>query len=595
MRPHRLRPLAALAAATGALACAAAAQAVISQPLDPPFPVVHLPEQADGRTDGNAGDGLGWDISTGDVNGDGTGDTVIGSQGDYVQVVFGQLPPDVGTPEAPGAPGFRIVGNGVGTLAEVVGDVNGDGLEDIVVKGPADELYLLVPGKADGAIVDLDALAGSGFPGLVQFRSKDDGTGGTVSVHRLGDATGDGLDDVLFFDSAVGKGRAYVVFGKRDTRAVTLDDLGRGGYRVVAGKGRRIDAASDAGDVNGDGRADLAVSDRLCNSSETGCVWIVFGRDDTSDVDLDGLGAGGYRIKGGSGFDRMGDELANVGDVNGDGVPDLAIGSHTLPVYVVWGQRGFRDRTLTLKPGIFPGYAIDAGDTADPLDYRLAGGGDLNGDGLAELVIGDYGSSNNAAWVVYGKRTRQDVTLDTPGIGVRIDGPRSTRFGQAMAFRRTASQADLLVGAWRDDQDGLVDSGSVYRVDADVPASFAPVEDVRFSAEETRFVAAPTAQGPTLGFTALEPLRVRLAVLKLQPGKRVGAQGRCVPGTPGKGQRACIARRRVGGAAFAVRTAGPVSKPVRATFAPGTYALTVTVSRADGTTVGPFRTVFRVQ
>ena len=187
----------------------------------------------------------------------------------------------------------------------------------------------------------------AGFGGFV-INGNDPVDFSGFSVSGAGDVNGDGLADLIVgahYASPGGNfsyaGESYVVFGKADTTAVNLSD-GFGGGFVING----IDpfdfsgfSVSGAGDVNGDCLADLIVgapgadqgADPGVNSSE-GESYVVFGKADTTAVNLsdvaDGLG-GGFVINGIDPFDFSGFSVSAAGDVNGDGLADLIVGAFT--------------------------------------------------------------------------------------------------------------------------------------------------------------------------------------------------------------------------------------------------------------------------
>jgi FG-GAP repeat len=300
-------------------------------------------------------DRVGTSVSgAGDVNGDGRPDLLVGARQAHLSdegaayVVFGKsstTPVDLG---ALGDGGFRIEGfdaNGfVGSAVAGPGDVNGDGRPDLLVGAPgahgdADSLVsgaaFVVFGKASSTAVDLGALgADDGFKiGGVSF---GDGTGGAVSGAR--DVNGDGLMDVLVGADQADPGghdlagSAYVVFGKTTPTPVDLDALGSGGFRIDGSSAlQRVGASvSDAGDVNGDGRADVVVGARSSDSngrSDSGSAYVVFGKTSTTTVDLATLGSAGIRIDGASAGDHAGTDVSGPTDVNGDRRPDVLVGA----------------------------------------------------------------------------------------------------------------------------------------------------------------------------------------------------------------------------------------------------------------------------
>jgi hypothetical protein len=151
-------------------------------------------------------------------------------------------------------------------------------------------------------------------------------------------------------------------------------------------------AVSAAGDVNGDGIGDLAVGapDR-CNDLQTR-VFVVFGRRDLGRVDLDALGSGGYAIAGAPTFDA-GRVLAPAGDVNRDGIPDLALGDPDSDppgredagsVIVVYGKRSADPiRLRSLGAG---GYRWLGPEPGARFGFWLANAGDFDGDGRSDLL-----------------------------------------------------------------------------------------------------------------------------------------------------------------------------------------------------------------
>ena len=131
-------------------------------------------------------------------------------------------------------------------------------------------------------------------------------------------------------------GESYVVFGKANTLPVDLSDVvaGAGGF-VINGinvqdqSGRSV---SGAGDVNGDGLADVIVGAHRGDpgeNSNAGESYVVFGKADTAPVSLADVvaGTGGFVINGIDGYDRSGRSVSGGGDVNGDGLADLIVGA----------------------------------------------------------------------------------------------------------------------------------------------------------------------------------------------------------------------------------------------------------------------------
>jgi len=367
------------------------------------------------------GDDFGFSVAgAGDVNGDGLDDLVIGAPladpaGESF-VVFGKADgadvdlADLGTAQDP--TGFRIVGIDAGDEAghsvAGAGDVNGDGLADVIIGAPgaepggnarAGESYVVF-GKDDNTQVDLADLGSETGLGGFKINGIDPFDEAGASVSGVSDFNGDGLDDVIIGVAGASNsaGENYIVFGKTENTTVGLINLGTSGFRIdgtVAGD-RAGASVSGAGDVNGDGLDDALIG--APGTGYAGATYVLLGRPGNGNVDLTNLGAGGFRINGLAPA-RIGASVSSVGDVNGDGLDDLILGApfadpggreEAGESIVVFGKADALDIDLAnLGSG---GFRIAGKDVQDRSGGSVAGGGDLNGDGLSDLVIGAPGA-----------------------------------------------------------------------------------------------------------------------------------------------------------------------------------------------------------
>jgi Ca2+-binding RTX toxin-like protein len=413
--------------------------------------------------------------SAGDVNGDGLDDLIVGalyadgpadgrSRAGDSYVIFGKAGGIGATIDlaaiatGDGSLGFVLRGESAydlsGASVASAGDVNGDGFDDVIVgapfaDGPADgRLYAgdsyVIFGKAGGfdATIDLAAItAGDGSLGFVlQGERADDRSG--RSVASAGDVNGDGFDDLIVgayradgpADGRPYAGDSYVIFGKAGGFGATIDlasiTAGDGSLGfVVHGVTNDVSGFSvaSAGDVNGDGFADLIVGapygDGPADGRATaGESYVVFGTAGGfgAAVDLAAIAAGdgslGFVLHGETEGDTSGRSVASAGDVNGDGFDDLIVGAPYADgpadvrpfggeIYVIFGKAGGFGATLDLAAiaAGTGGFVIHGEVTFDSSGRSVASAGDINGDGFDDLIVGSRSAGDS--YVIFGSAT----------------------------------------------------------------------------------------------------------------------------------------------------------------------------------------------
>ena len=247
------------------------------------------------------------------------------------------------------------------------------------------------------------------------------------SFSSAGDINGDGLADLIIGANGADpngdeSGSSYVVFGTTDnTTAIQLSDVaaGSGGF-VIHGENRYNlsgNSVNSAGDVNADGLADLIIGAPYADSNgyTSGSSYVVLGTtDNTTAIQLSDIaaGSGGFVIHGECEGDSSGTSVSSAGDVNGDGLADLIIGANGSVAssgrsYVVFGTTETTTIELTDVVAGSGGFAIHGKSFDDRSGASASSAGDVNGDGLADLIIGAYGASSEtgSSYVVFGSTT----------------------------------------------------------------------------------------------------------------------------------------------------------------------------------------------
>ncbi len=338
-----------------------------------------------------------------------------------------------------------------------LGDVDGDGRPDVGVAAQGEGTVYVVTGeelKGDGELGDRGfAITSLPVPPDLESEGVPLIYDGILDVEPAGDLNGDGLPDVIIGAGSVDddRGAAYVIFGSRSPSDVDVGALGSRGFTITgpAPFWRAGTSVSGIGDANGDGRDDIAIGGRrqLGKGGFTAVMgnavtWVLHGGPDRDDLQLPADGA----PPDGSSIDGIGDSLARVGDVNGDGIADIAGGDANnrmgIPGYgaVVFGRREPRPAVDVTEPG-------DWGIGLTTRQGRVMGGfvsgaGDQNADGLADLAVGSYAFASGAdeiepfpeprVDVVYGQRspgTVQLASLDSNGARLEGVGPGVTNPG----------------------------------------------------------------------------------------------------------------------------------------------------------------------
>jgi hypothetical protein len=377
---------------------------------------------------------FGYSVATaGDVNGDGYSDVVVGASGNSGTTGKAYLylgGADHLSVKASWTPTGEAASDQFGVSVATAGDVNGDGYADVVVGAPGESAFTgkayLFLGEAGGLAADSSWIAVG--------EAEDDNFG--ASVATAGDVNGDGYSDVVVGaygnDSSFGK--AYLYHG------------GVGGLSLSAtwtAVGEAVDnwfgySVATAGDVNGDGYSDVVVGAHG-HSTVTGKAYLFLGG-------AGGLSSSAaWTAVGEATTGQFGASVATAGDVNGDGYSDVAVGARgffgvTGKAYLyLGGASGLSESASWTAMGEVGGNAFGG---------SVATVGDVNGDGYSDVAVGAWGHNSNTgkAYVYLGGASGLSASASWTAVGEATDD----RFGLASTAGDVNGDgySDVVVGAF---------------------------------------------------------------------------------------------------------------------------------------------------
>ncbi len=343
-------------------------------------------------SDHSEGARLGAAVSgAGDIDGDGFDDVIVGAPGDFrdegaAYVFFGGrngIDTDREDKLTESAFCYQF-----GDTVASAGDVNGDGFGDVIVSSrPDPELdceaaAVVYHGGRNGLSEDAESVLQPGWA--------------AVAASGAGDVNGDGYDDVI-----VGQGEldvAYVYLGTPDGLV-----LGTEIHLKVGGLSFGV-SVSSAGDVNDDGFDDVIVG-AFGGADSAALVYLgsAEGIDPDSEMWLS--------ASDGAPTDAYGYSVSGIGDVDGDGFDDVIVAASLAPAtsgaaYVYFGGDGGIEVATEIKYSAANNHWSDGN-----FGHSVSGAGDVDGDGLDDLMISTYGA-------VYGTPCQKSAWhLDEDGDG----------------------------------------------------------------------------------------------------------------------------------------------------------------------------------
>jgi hypothetical protein len=453
--------------------------------------------------------------NAGDVNGDGKNDFLVGANGasslgrsyaGAVYLIYGSasLPAVLDLNALNTSHGMLIQGvaadNQIGASVSGAGDVNGDGLNDLVignyVLSPLSRLdaggaYLIYGSKMLPPVLDLNLLNLT-LGMVIQGAMPDDEVGNSVS--GAGDVNGDGLSDLVIGARYLSRlkqtspGGAYLIYGSRALPAsldlnniTTLQSMFIQGSIAGDNLGTSV---SGAGDVNGDGNSDILIGAWTAsplNRSYAGAVYLIYGSKNLPAIlDLNTLNVSqGTVIQGVGG--QVGIAVSGAGDVNGDNISDvLVVAPYVYPAgaaYLIFGSKTLGAALDLNSLNATQGMVIQGGMAIDTPGYSVASAGDVNGNGFADFLVGANAAlplnrtNAGAAYLIYGsKHLPATLDLDTLNLsqGLVIQGAMAgDETGWSVSSTEDVNgdgRNDILIGAYMASPQNRSAAGKAYLI-----------------------------------------------------------------------------------------------------------------------------------
>ncbi|MBO3099789.1 T9SS type B sorting domain-containing protein [Gelidibacter pelagius] len=367
-----------------------------------------------------------------------------------------------------------------------IGDLDGDGVLDVAVGAMQDDengfnkgaIYILFL-NPDGSVKRSQKIA-QGIGGFNEILEDSDIFG--VSVSLLGDMNGDGKIEIAVGaeydgDGGFHHGAVYILSLNTDGTVFSHQKISslHGGFNGVLGVWDVFGSAVESlGDLDGDGIQDIAVGARRDDDggTERGAIWILFLNHDFTVKSYQKISSTSGNFFGSlSNGDYFGSAIANLGDLNGDGIIDIAVGayrdndggSNRGAIYILFlnadGTVKSRQK-ISQTEGGFNDSLYDNAHFGKSIDLIF----DINQDGKKEILVGnsgygDYSNSNDGSFYIL--NLNSDGTVDSyEKYGANLNGfegnlNNNDFFGWSVAYIGANDCGfSVISGAYGDSENG---------------------------------------------------------------------------------------------------------------------------------------------
>ena len=457
---------------------------------------------ADTLENDSAGSWFGFDVTNvGDVNGDGFAEVGMSAlmyssgqmQEGAVYVYEGSAS---GVESAPSfAYESNMLGGRLGNRVSSCGDMNGDGYADFM----ATTIRYTNPSPSEGAVYFFEGSANGLNPTPVQVLESNQNSANMGSAAAcVGDVNGDGLSDVavgvfLYDNPEINEGVVWVYHGATDglSSLPSLLEVNQPGARMGQ-------SGASAGDVNGDGYDDLVIGADLYDNPTTnqGAAFVYYGSESGVSNIPDAI------LQGTVGNARFGSSVDAAGDVNGDGYADIIIGAPSYTggqvgegaVYIFHGSASGINTT--------PAVVFESNVNGAQMGNSVAGIGDVNGDGYADVAWGGWFydgplQDEGKVWVHHGSPLGVEPTPALEIEGNQVQAFMGTWVAGAGDVNGDGF-SDFMASAYRYDN-GQTDEGGVWMYHGSPGGLVGPVQFLEANQADSRFGTSISTAGDVNG------------------------------------------------------------------------------------------------
>ncbi|MGD8777844.1 MAG: T9SS type A sorting domain-containing protein [Ignavibacteria bacterium] len=388
--------------------------------------------------------------SAGDVNGDGIGDIIVGAHSyslwtTRAYIFYGGAAMD-GTPDV--IITREDTGEHFGWSVSSAGDVNNDNIDDVIVgaqyySSSTGRVYIFYGSSTLSYNIDAaDADV------IITGENEYDYFGSSIA--SIGDVNNDNIDDIIvganYYSNGDGPGCTYIFYGGSLNSTIAASSANV----IITGEtdgdcfGYSV---SCAGDVNGDNKNDFIIGTPVY-SSGTGCAYIFYGGNLDSTI---AASSANVIITGENEGNYFGLAVSYAGDVNDDDIDDIIIGtreySHaTGRAYVFYG--GNLDPTISASSA---DVIITGENEYYEFAYSVSYAGDVNGDDIDDIIVGEryYNYSDGRACIYYGGSLDSTITASSADVIIN-SGEDEIYFGCSVSYAGDINGDDIddvIVGA----------------------------------------------------------------------------------------------------------------------------------------------------